>query len=159
MFEIGDKIIYPMHGAGIIEGIEEKEILGEKRTYFVVHIIVNQLQVLIPVDHIKSSCIRSVGDEHSIDEAFGILQEQKPVIPLSWKERYKINMDKIKTGKLIDGVEVIRDLRHIQTEKSLSSNEKKLLDNATKLFIGELVLAKGITETQAAQLISDLIPV
>ncbi|WP_180954196.1 CarD family transcriptional regulator [Bacillus sp. M6-12] len=153
MFEIGDHIIYPMHGAGIIEGIEEKEIQGQIQKYFVIKIPVNKMQVLVPIKNITKTSIRLVADTLAMDIVMENFHYGESDKSLFWKQRYKINSDKMRSGKLNDGAEVVRDLMRIQKEKNLNSSEKQMLENARKIFIGELGLIRGISEVQATELL------
>jgi CarD family transcriptional regulator len=146
LFQIGDNIVYPMHGAGIIKAIEEKEILGEKQQYYVIKMLMGNMQVMIPTG--KSSKIRPVTDIMSLKHLTHIFQHGKSDGLLPWKQRYKVNTDKMKTGKILECAEVVRDLMRMKKEKSLNTSEKKMLDNAHEFLIGELGLINGITENQ-----------
>ncbi len=148
LFEIGDSIVYPMHGAGIIEAIEEKEILGKKQQYYVIKMLISNMQVMIPTGKILSSSIRPVTDIIALKHIIHIFQYGESEKLLPWKQRYKVNTDKIKTGNIQEGAEVVRDLLRIKKEKALNTSEKKMLDNAHGFLISELRLIKGITENQ-----------
>jgi CarD family transcriptional regulator len=158
LFEIGDNIIYPMHGAGVIEGIEEKEIQGKTQEYYVIKIPMNKMQVLIPIKNITNSHIRLIADMRSMEDVMDIFYHGESDLSLTWKERFKINSDKMRSGKLKEGAEVVRDLTRLQMEKNLNSGEKQMLDNARKILIGELGLIRGITELQATDLLKMSIP-
>lgn len=155
LFKIGDHIMYPMHGAGIIEGIEDKEIQGEIQQYFVIKIPMNNMQVLIPLKKIKNSHIRSVADDQAIKNILDIFHNGESDSSLTWKQRYKINSDKMKTGKFQESAEVVRDLMRIQNDKALNSSEKQMLDNAKKMLVSELGIIRGISEVQASNLLKD----
>jgi CarD family transcriptional regulator len=157
LFEIGDNIVYPMYGVGVIEGIEEKEIQGNSQRYYVINIPTNKLQVFIPTKNITNSHIRSVADKQSMDVVLDIFHYGETDRSLTWKQRYKINTDKVKTGNLKDCAEVVRDLMRIQTEKTLNPSEKTLLDKAKRIFVGELRLIEGITQVQADDLLETCI--
>ncbi|PEJ34622.1 transcription factor YdeB [Bacillus pseudomycoides] len=148
MFQIGDNIVYPMHGAGIIEAIEEKEFSGEKQQYYVIKMSISNMQVLIPTGKILSSSIRPVTDILALKHIIHIFQHGESDGLLPWKQRYKVNTDKIKTGKIQEGAEVVRDLMRMKKEKALNTSEKKMLNNAHEFLISELGLIKGITENQ-----------
>ncbi|WP_439741224.1 CarD family transcriptional regulator [Bacillus pseudomycoides] len=148
MFQIGDNIVYPMHGAGIIEAIEEKEFSGKKQQYYVIKMSISKMQVMIPMGKILSSSIRPVTDIRSLKHIIHIFQHGESDRLLPWKQRYKVNTDKIKTGEIQEGAEVVRDLMRIKKEKVLNTSEKKMLDNAHGFLISELGLIKGITENQ-----------
>ncbi|WP_176538756.1 CarD family transcriptional regulator [Bacillus cereus] len=148
MFQIGDNIVYPMQGAGIIKAIEEKEISGEKQQYYVIKMSGSNMEVMIPTGKILSSNIRPVTDITALSHIIDIFQHGESDRLLTWKQRYKVNTDKIKTGKIQEGAEVVRDLMRMQKEKALNASEKKMLDNAHEFLISELGLIKGITENQ-----------
>ncbi|HDR7517770.1 CarD family transcriptional regulator [Bacillus mobilis] len=148
MFQIGDNIVYPMQGAGIIKAIEEKEIAGKKQQYYVIKMSGSNMEVMIPAGRILSSNIRPVTDITAIAHILNIFQHGESDRLLTWKQRYKLNTDKIKTGKIQEGAEVVRDLLRMQKEKALNASEKKMLDNAHEFLISELGLIEGITESQ-----------
>ncbi|PEW81368.1 transcription factor YdeB [Bacillus cereus] len=148
LFQIGDNIVYPMHGAGIIKAIEEKEIAGEKQQYYVIKMSDSNMEVMIPAGRILSSNIRPVTHITAIAHILDIFQHGESDRLLTWKQRYKLNTDKIKTGKIQEGAEVVRDLLRMQKEKALNASEKKMLDNAHEFLISELGLIEGITESQ-----------
>ncbi|PGM87226.1 transcription factor YdeB [Bacillus cereus] len=148
MFQIGDNIVYPMHGAGIIEAIEEKEFSGKKQEYYVIKMSISNMQVMIPMGKILSSSIRPVTDILALEHIIHIFQHGESDRLLPWKQRYKVNTDKIKTGEIQEGAEVVRDLMRMKKEKALNTSEKKMLDNAHEFLISELGLIKGITENQ-----------
>ncbi|MGD6834671.1 CarD family transcriptional regulator [Sutcliffiella halmapala] len=148
LFEIGDNIVYPMHGVGIIKDIEEKDISGEKQQYYVISMLISNMQVMIPTGKILSSSIRPVTDIIALKHIMHIFQHGESDSLLPWKQRFKLNTEKIKTGKIQEGAEVVRDLLRMKKEKALNSSEKRMLNNANEFLISELRLIKGITENQ-----------
>lgn len=126
MFQIGDNIIYPMQGAGIIEAIEEKEFLGEKQQYYVIKMSISNMQVMIPTGKILSSGIRPVTDILALKHIIHIFQHGESDRLLPWKQRFKVNTNKIKTGKIQEGAEVVRDLMRMNKEKALNASEKNV---------------------------------
>jgi CarD family transcriptional regulator len=148
MFQIGDNIIYPMQGAGIIEAVEEKEFSGEKQLYYVIKMSISNMQIMIPTRKILSSSIRPVTDILALKHLIHIFQHGESDRLLPWKQRYKVNTDKIKTGEIQKSAEVVRDLRRMKKEKALNASEKKMLNEAYEFLINELELIKGITEKQ-----------
>jgi CarD family transcriptional regulator len=148
LFQIGDNIVYPMHGVGIIKAIEEKEISGEKQQYYVIKMLIGNMQVMIPTGKIVSSSIRPVTDIIALKHIINIFHHGESDRLLPWKQRYKVNTDKIKTGKIQECTEVVRDLMRMKKEKALNTSEKKMLDNAHEFLISELGLIKGITDNQ-----------
>jgi CarD family transcriptional regulator len=148
LFQIGDNIFYPMHGVGRIKAIEEKEISGEKQQYYVIKMLIGNMQVMIPTGKALSSRIRPVTDITALKHLINIFQHEESDKLLPWKQRYKVNMEKIKTGKIQECTEVVRDLLRMKKEKALNTSEKKMLDNAHEILISELGLINGITENQ-----------
>jgi CarD family transcriptional regulator len=154
LFRIGDEIVYPMHGAGVIEAIEENEILGEKKQYFVMKFTINQLQVMIPLEKMKQSSVRLAVDMRTMESILRLIHHGESDKSLSYKERYKVNMEKMKTGKTQEGAEVVRDLTRMNNEKALNSSEKVMLRNAKKYLISEMGLINGLTENEATDLLN-----
>ena len=146
LFQIGDNIVYLMHGVGIIKSIEEKEISEEKQQYYVIKMLIGNMQVMIPTG--KSSSIRPVTDIIALKHIINIFHHGESDRLLPWKQRYKVNTDKIKTGKIQECTEVVRDLMRMKKEKALNISEKEMLAHAHKFLINELGLIKGITENQ-----------
>lgn len=153
LFQIGDKVFYPMHGAGIIKAIEEKEILGERREYYVISIPISKMNIMIPLKSAGTMGIRLVVDRITLKSILFDFHNEEPTCSLPWKERYKQNMEKLKTGDMLDGAEVVRDLLYLQKDKVLNTSEKQMLNDASKILISELSIIKDISETQAADLL------
>ncbi len=149
MFNIGDKVVYPMHGAGIIESIEEKEILGEKRRYYVMMIPVGNMKVMIPMDNVGSIGLREVADQEVIGLVESILQTDETPMSTNWNQRYRANMDKIRSGDIIEVADVVRNLVLRERQKGLSTGERKMLDNARQILVSEIVLAKEMIADDA----------
>ena len=154
MFHVGDSIVYPMQGAGVIEAIEEKEILGEKHRYYMIKMPILGMQVMIPIDKVLKSRIRLVADVLTLEHVLDVFQYGQTDTTLSMKERYKINTEKLRTGNIQEGAEVVRDLMRLNKKKALNSSEKQMLDSARKIFISELGIIRGITENQANDLLN-----
>lgn len=157
MFAIGDKIFYPVHGAGVIEAIEEREILGEKHQYYVLSMLLRELQIMVPTRNISNLRIRKVVDLDILDNVLAIFDEQEPDIMANTMQRQRINQDKIKSGDIFEGAEVIRDLASIERKRVLGSADKTMLDNALQIMISELVLVKDISTEQASTLLNNAI--
>lgn len=149
MFKVGDKVAYPMHGAGIIEAIEEREILGEKRKYYVLRLPISDMKVMIPINKTNNIGLREVIDEDGIKRVIGILSGDTTNMSANWNRRYRANMEKIKSGDIFEVAEVVRNLIKREMERGLSSGERKMLENARQILISELVLAAEIEEKKA----------
>ncbi|QSX08157.1 CarD family transcriptional regulator [Alkalibacter rhizosphaerae] len=155
MFKIGDKIVYPMHGAGIIEGIEEKEILGETLPYFVLKLPVGSMKIMVPVNNCSDLGIRPIVSNEELEKALDILQECQNDMESNWNRRYRENLEKLKTGDIMDIAEVVKDLYIMDKEKGLSTGEKKMLNNAKQILISEIVLVRDMDNEEAEALIKD----
>jgi len=157
MFNIGDKIVYPMHGAGIIEGIEEKEILGEKRKYYIMRMPIGDMKVMIPVDNIEEIGIREVIKDEEVDKVIDILKGSGTRMPQNWNRRYRANMEKIKSGDIYEIATVVRNLMLRDSEKTLSTGERKMLNSAKQMLISEIVLAINSNEEETEKLIDETV--
>lgn len=146
MFNIGDKVVYPMHGAGVIEAIEEQEVLGEIRKYYIMRMPIGDMKVMIPTNNIKGIGLRQVIDEDGVQKVIGILNDRSSTNTQNWNQRYRNNLEKIKSGNIYEVAEVVRNLMIRENEKGLSTGERKMLENARQILISELVLARGTEE-------------
>jgi len=153
MFNIGDKVVYPMHGAGVIEAIEEKEILGEKHKYYIMRIPTNNMKIMVPINNVEEIGIRQVVSDEEIDEVFKVLKGSKSKMPANWNHRYRVNLEKIKSGNIFQVAEVVRNLSLREREKGLSTGERRMLENAKQILISEIVLCKNIGVDEAGKLI------
>ena len=157
LFSVGDKVVYPMHGAGIIESIEEKEILGEKRRYYVMKMPIGDMKVMIPIQNVNDIGLRQVVDEDVIDQVIGLLKHGQTDMSTNWNRRYRANLDKIKSGDIYEIADVVRNLMIREKEKGLSTGERKMLDNAKQILISEFVLAKRLHHEEVDGLIANII--
>ncbi|MHB8157847.1 MAG: CarD family transcriptional regulator [Desulfocucumaceae bacterium] len=153
MYKIGDRVVYPMHGAGVIESIEEKEILGEKRQYYILKLPVGDMKVMIPISNCREIGLREIIDSDGVERVMGILKEQSSNMSTNWNRRYRANLEKIKSGNIYEVAEVVRNLVNRDKEKGLSSGERKMLENARQILLSELVLATELEEDGAQSLI------
>lgn len=156
LFQIGDKIVYPMHGAGVIEAIEEKEILGEKQQYYIMKMPVGNMQVMIPMEKVSNLGIREVIDMPALERVLQILRNDEIDVSTNWNRRFRKNMEKMRTGDIYEVADVVRDLMRRDREKGLSTGERKMLDNARQILLSELVLVKDIDEEQATTLLEQV---
>jgi len=157
MFNIGDKVVYPMHGAGIIEGIEEKEILGEKRKYYIMRMPIGDMKVMIPVDNVDEIGIREIINSDDLQRVLNILKGDKTKMPQNWNRRYRINMEKIKSGDIFEIASVVRNLMLRDAEKSLSTGERKMLNSAKQMLISEIVLVVDSDQEETERLIDEAV--
>lgn len=148
LYQVGDNIVYPMHGAGRIKAVEEREFQGEKQEYYIIKMVIGNMEVMIPASKMLSSSIRHVTDLASLKKIVNKFQHKESEELLPWKQRHKANMDKIKTGKLKACAEVIRDLVSLKRKDKLNSSEKTMLNKAHEFLVSELKLVEGISENQ-----------
>lgn len=153
MYSIGDKISYPVHGAGVIEAIEEKEILGESRKYYIMRIPLNNMKVMIPLDNVEEIGVRPVISLKEVEEVIAVLESDVTKMPQNWNRRYRANMDRIKGGDIYEVAEVVRNLILRDREKALSTGERKILNNAKQILLSEIILAADMLEDEAIELI------
>ena len=157
MFNIGDKIVYPMHGAGIIEGIEEKEVLGKKSKYYIMKMPIGDMKVMIPIDNVEEIGIREIIQNEELNKVLDILQGDKTKMPQNWNRRYRANMEKIKSGDIFEIAAVVRNLMLRDGEKGLSTGERKMLNNAKQMLISEIVLVSDTDQERVEKLIDDTV--
>ncbi|MDQ0216395.1 CarD family transcriptional regulator [Oikeobacillus pervagus] len=152
MFQVGDKIVYPMHGAGVVKAIEDKEILGKTQQYYIIQMLIDNMQVMIPTNNVDNIGIRPVSDRPILKKVLQEFQTEETEDSLPWKQRHRKNLMKMQNGEIHDVAEVIHDLMSRSEEKKLNSSEKHMLVKAKKIFISELELIKGINNTRAIDL-------
>lgn len=157
MFNVGDRVVYPMHGAGVIESIEEREILGQRQKYYVMHMPIGDMKVMIPMANVKSIGLREIVDDETIAQVFKRLRSSSDDDTGNWNRRYRANLDKMKSGDIYELADVVRTLILRDRDKGLSTGERKMLDNARQILISELVLAKGLEEEEALELLDEVI--
>ena len=137
-FEIGDKVIYPNHGLGVIERIEKKTILGTTCGFYSLRMATSDTTVLVPVDNVDDVGLRRAIGDNEVKKLFTLLGNGKIENHQNWKGRFKDNSDKMRTGSLYDVVDVLKSLNHLSQSKNLSFREKRMLDRAKFLVISEI---------------------
>ena len=142
MFNVGDKIVYPMHGAGTIDAIEEKNILGENQAYYIIK-MPGEVKVMVPTAKAEQIGVRNIIGKEEAEKVISILGEDETEMSQNWNKRYRDNMDKMKSGDVYEIADVVRNLSFKQKEKGLSTGEKKMLSNAKQILVSELVLAEN----------------
>ena len=156
MFNVGDKIVYPMHGAGTIDAIEEKDILGEKQNYYIIK-MPGEVKVMVPISKASDKVVRSVIDKAEAGKVLEVLEANETEMSNNWNKRYKENMEKMKSGSIYEVADVVRNLSYKQKEKGLSTGEKKMLNNAKQILVSELVLAEHASENEVENLVENKI--
>ncbi len=152
MFDVGELAVYPAHGVGIIEAIEEKELGGAKHIFYVMRILENDMKIMIPKNNAGNVGLRAIISQKDVEEVYSILEEKDvKFTPQTWNRRYREYMEKIKTGSIFDLAAVLRDLYILQKDKPLSFGERKMLETARGLLVKELSIAKNKKEEEIAQ--------
>ena len=157
MYQVGDRILYPMHGAGIIRSIEEREILGSVKEYYILHVPCGDMNVMIPVDNCDAIGVRPVVSREEIESAIEILKQDSTRMTGNWNKRYRENMEKIKTGNIELVAGIVRNLTRVDRDNRLSAGEKKMLSNVRKILQSEIMLVCGIDEDAARDMIEKAI--
>lgn len=156
MFSVGDRVVYPMHGAGIIEAIEEKEILGARKKYYVMKLPMGEMKVLIPTDSILQVGLRGVIDKDLVPQVFVVLQGEQPEMSANWNRRYRNHLEKIKSGDIFEVAEVVRNLMLRDREKGLSTGESKMLETARQILVSELILVQGQEHAEIVSVLDNI---
>ncbi len=158
MYNIGDKIVYPMHGAGVIESIEEKIVLGKKQSYYVMRMnVTGEMTVMIPMQSCEEIGVRFVIDRK---EGAKVLEEfrRAPILENdNWNKRHRENMQKIKTGDIYQVLNVVKELMYRDKSKGLSTSERKMLNNAKQIMISELVLSDIADKNDIESIMNDTV--
>lgn len=155
MFNVGDKIVYPMHGAGIIEAIENREILGKVKQYYIMRMPIGDMKLMIPVSSGNEAGLRQVIDADTVQEVLDELRKKRTLSTANWNRRYRAHLEKLKTGDIFEIAKVVRNLMHRDRVKGLSTCERKMLDTARQILISELALAKDLDQDGAMNLLAE----
>jgi len=153
VYEVGDKVVYPHHGAGTVVRKEERD----EREYLTIQIIHNDMTVMIPSDSADRAGLRKVIGEETVEEVLGVLGGDGTKMPKNWNRRFKHNRDKMKTGDIFELAEVVRNLSLRDHEKGLSTGEKQMFVKAKKILASELMYAKAMDEDEAGVWLDDVL--
>ncbi len=155
MFEVGDKVVYPHHGAGTVLAKELHEIRGERREYLTIEILQPPMTVMVPVDNAESAGLRPVINERAVGEVLSVLVAEGSEMPAQWNQRFKRNQEKLRSGDILELAEVVRNLERRQQDARLSPGEMQMLERARRVLVSELMYARRVDEEGASQLIDD----
>lgn len=157
MFNIGDMAVYPAHGVGKIESIEQRMVGERKQSFYVMKILDSSMVIMIPTDTSDSVGLRTIISSSEAEKVFEILRKNNiEVTAQPWNQRYRDYMEKIKTGSVYEIAEVLRDLYLLKEDKALSFGERKMLDTAKNLLVKELALANEVNENQVEKNIEQI---
>ncbi len=157
MFSIGDKVVYPHHGAAVIEDLCEREILGRRRQYFVLRLAHGDLTLMVPVDNTIEVGLRGVVSKREVKKVFDVLREEESKQPTNWSRRWKTNVEKVSSGDIYQVAEVVRNLSIREKDKGLSAGEKRMLAKARQILLSELTFAVDSTEEKAEAMLDKVL--
>lgn len=158
MFNVGDKVVYPMHGAGTIDSIDKKNILDEEVEYINIS-MPGGVKVMVPSNQASKQGLRNIISQNDVEKVFCVLETDETAMSDNWNKRYRDNMDKMKSGDIYEVADVVRNLSFKQKEKGLSTGEKKMLNNAKQILVSELVLVENTTNVEMEKLVDNKIDV
>jgi CarD family transcriptional regulator len=153
-YKLGDKVVYPLHGVGIISSIEDKEVLGEVRSYYIIKLSISDMTVMIPTDKSEELGLRMIVSDRDANKALKVVGGEMTEMDEDWKSRYQQNFEKIKSGSILNVAEVVRNLFHRNKVKELSIMEKRLYENAYRLLVDEISYAKDLEREDVQDLVS-----
>ena len=142
MFQIGDKVVHPMHGAGIVESIVQKEVNGVTREYYILKLPVRSMVVMVPTEHSGEIGVRPVVGSAEADRILASISQLPVEAVSSWNRRYRMNMERMKSGNLFEVARVVKSLTLRENDRGLSTGERKMLHAAKQILISELVMSK-----------------
>jgi len=157
VFDVGDKVVYPHHGAGTVVSKDLKLVLGERREYLTIKILHNEMTVNVPTDNAEKVGLRWVIDLEMVEVVVKVLLGGSTEMPKNWNRRFKHNRDKMKTGDILELAEVVRNLALRDHEKGLSTGEKQMYVKAKKILASELMYAKDMSEEQAHEWLEEVL--
>ena len=156
-FDVGDKVVYPHHGAAVIERREKVVAFGEEREYLVLKIAYGDLTLKVPADNTDEVGLRWVIDHDEVEEVFAVLRKKEARMPTNWSRRFKNHVEKLKSGDIYQVAEVVRNLSLREKEKHLSAGEKRMLVNARRVLVSELTFAIDLTEEEAESKLDEVL--
>lgn len=149
MFRIGDKIVHPMHGAGVVDGIVQRKVNGVVRDYYTLKLPIGGMLVLIPTDHCEKIGVRAILSGDEAEQVLDQLTDVEVEMQSNWNHRYRENMDRLKSGNLLEVAKVVKGLAQREKRRGLSNGERKMLHSARQILVSEIGLAQSITYKEA----------
>ncbi|WP_261447174.1 CarD family transcriptional regulator [Cutibacterium acnes] len=157
-FNVGETVVYPNHGAAVIEDIETRTIKGEEKLYLVLRILgQNDLVVRVPASNLDLVGVRDVVDDEGLENVFEVLRKTNVEEPSNWSRRYKANLEKLRSGNVLKVAEVVRDLWRRERDRGLSAGEKRMLSKARQILVSELALAKKVADDRAEEMLDEVL--
>ena len=157
VFSVGETVVYPHHGAALIEAIETRVIKGEPKQYLVLRVAQGDLTVRVPAENAEIVGVREVVGEEGLGKVFDVLRAPHTEEPTNWSRRYKANVEKLASGDVIKVSEVVRDLWRREQDRGLSAGEKSMLAKARQILVSELALAEKTDEEQASTVLDQVL--
>jgi CarD family transcriptional regulator len=157
MFDIGDKVVHPNHGAGQVKGIKEQDLLEQYHRYYVIDLAADDRTLMIPVSNAEEIGLRSISQEAALSKVWHTLDATAKTLSGDYRERQKRIQEKLKTGDVIKVAEVIRDLSFLKREDHLTSFDTKLFERAQQFLACEVALVEGVQVNEAARMISEIL--
>jgi CarD family transcriptional regulator len=157
VFRKGDTVVHPEHGAAVIEELREREILGEKRKYFVLRVAYGDLTLMVPVDSTEEVGLREVVSKSEVKKVLNVLKEDESKMAANWSRRFKNNIEKLRSGDIYQVAEVVRNLSIRERERGLSAGEKRMITKARQILISEVAFATGKNEDDAELMIDGVL--
>ena len=157
-FRVGDKVVYPHHGAAVIEGMQERQIEGETREYWVLRLSYGDLTLMVPTDGADEVGLRGVVPKNELEQVYKVLQSKKQApAPSNWSRRFKSHVEKLRSGDIYQVAEVVRNLSNRDKDKGLSAGEKRMLTKARQILVSELTFAAGVKEEKAEAMLDEIL--
>ena len=152
-YQVGETVIYPHHGAAVIEKKEKRELKGERRDYLVLRLTYGDLTLMVPCDACDDVGIRNVVSKKEVEQVLNVLREPEGKAPGNWSRRFKANYEKLRSGDIYKVAEVVRNLATREKDKGLSAGEKRMLTKAKQILLSELAVAIKKDEQRAEELV------
>ena len=156
-FDVGDKVVYPHHGAATIEKREKKEAFGKKQDYLVLRLAYGDLTLMVPADNAEEIGLRDVINDEEVEEVFAVLRKKEARMPTNWSRRFKNHVEKLKSGDIYQVAEVVRNLTIREKDKGLSAGEKRMLGKARQILVSELTFALNVDEETAEDKLDEVL--
>ena len=156
-FNVGETVVYPHHGAALIQATETRTIKGVEKLYLVLKVAQGDLTVKVPAENAEIVGVRDVVDQLGLNKVFDVLRAPHTEEPTNWSRRYKANLEKLASGDVNKVAEVVRDLWRRDRERGLSAGEKRMLAKARQILVSELALAEGTNEDKAEGLLDEVL--